>query len=308
MTYYYTHNSRGDIVGIYNGAGQLRAHYEYDAWGNILSVTDENGNAITGATHIGNLNPFRYRGYYYDTESGFYYLMSRYYDPVTHRFINCDGYFQSGRDVLDANMSAYCRNNPINCYDPTGNTTWKEVQTLLASDEQTNFTIQDVTTAQKLNFGPNDDVPFLTAKMGLDSRFGIGIGAVTYGSYKGYTWNIHTVDTSTKTNKHIHIEAFGKTYSQNIDGSPHDGSTGSPPNTMKKHLKERGIWDWDANQEKYDNSNIKLMDGLPVMQPVNSSGLGLYVMPLDVCTPSIALPQINCYFSPSLSYGFCIIL
>ena len=120
MTYYFTHNSRGDIVGIYNGAGQLRAHYEYDAWGNVLSVTDQNGNAITSSTHIGNLNPFRYRGYYLDSETGLYYLMSRYYDPVTHRFVNADGYFQSGENVLDANMCAYCRNNPISFVDPTG--------------------------------------------------------------------------------------------------------------------------------------------------------------------------------------------
>lgn len=120
MTYYFTHNSRGDIVGIYNGAGQLRAHYEYDAWGNVLSVTDQNGNSITSSTHIGNLNPFRYRGYYFDSETGLYYLMSRYYDPVTHRFINADGYFQAGGDVLDANMSAYCRNNPIMYSDENG--------------------------------------------------------------------------------------------------------------------------------------------------------------------------------------------
>lgn len=120
LTYYYTHNSRGDIVGIYNGAGQLRAHYEYDAWGNVLSVTDQNGNAITSSTHIGNLNPFRYRGYYLDTETGLYYLMSRYYDPVTHRFVNADGYFQSGGDVLDCNMSAYCRNNPVKYLDIYG--------------------------------------------------------------------------------------------------------------------------------------------------------------------------------------------
>ena len=86
----------------------------------MQSITDQNGNAITSETHIGNLNPFRYRGYYYDTESGFYYLMSRYYDPVTHRFINADGYFQSGGDILDANMSAYCANNPIMNWDPTG--------------------------------------------------------------------------------------------------------------------------------------------------------------------------------------------
>ena len=119
-SYYYTHNSRGDIVGIYNGAGELKAHYEYDAWGNVISITDNNGNVITNPNHIGNLNPFRYRGYYQDTETGLYYLMSRYYDAVTHRFINADGYFQAGTSILDGNTFAYCANNPIYSSDPTG--------------------------------------------------------------------------------------------------------------------------------------------------------------------------------------------
>ena len=119
-SYYYTHNSRGDIVGIYNGAGELKAHYEYDAWGNVISITDNNGNAITNPNHIGNLNPFRYRGYYQDTETGLYYLMSRYYDPITHRFINADGYFQSGTSILEANTFAYCGNNPTSFSDSTG--------------------------------------------------------------------------------------------------------------------------------------------------------------------------------------------
>ena len=119
-SYYYTHNSRGDIVGIYNGVGELKAHYEYDAWGNVISITDNNGNAITSPNHIGNLNPFRYRGYYQDTETGLYYLMSRYYDAVTHRFINADGYFQAGTTILDGNTFAYCGNNPIYSSDPTG--------------------------------------------------------------------------------------------------------------------------------------------------------------------------------------------
>ena len=89
--------------------------------GNVVSVKDADGNAITSKTHVANLNPFRYRGYYQDTETGLYYLMSRYYDPITHRFVNADGYFQSGGSLLDTNMNAYCRNNPVNYVDLTGN-------------------------------------------------------------------------------------------------------------------------------------------------------------------------------------------
>lgn len=120
VTYYYAHNWRGDITSIYDSNGNVVANYEYDDWGNIAEVTDSNGNSITDESHIANLNPFRYRSYYYDSETGFYYLMSRYYDPVTHRFLNADGYFQSGDNILDTNMNAYCRNNPIMYSDPTG--------------------------------------------------------------------------------------------------------------------------------------------------------------------------------------------
>ena len=120
VTYYYAHNWRGDITSIYDGDGNMVAKYEYDAWGNVLTVSNASNQAITDPNHIANLNPFRYRSYYYDSESGLYYLMSRYYDPVTHRFVNADGYFQSGNGILDTNMNAYCQNNPIMNYDPTG--------------------------------------------------------------------------------------------------------------------------------------------------------------------------------------------
>ena len=119
-TYYFSHNWRGDIIGVYNTPGTLMASYEYDTWGNVISVKNSSGIEITDQNHIANLNPFRYRGYYYDSETGLYYLMSRYYDPVTHRFVNADGYFQSGSNILDTNMNAYCRNNPITNFDPTG--------------------------------------------------------------------------------------------------------------------------------------------------------------------------------------------
>ena len=120
VTYYYAHNWRGDITSIYDGDGNMVAKYEYDVWGNVLTVTNSNNSEITDPNHIANLNPFRYRSYYYDSESDLYYLMSRYYDPVTHRFVNADGYFQSGDNILDTNMNAYCGNNPVGRIDSNG--------------------------------------------------------------------------------------------------------------------------------------------------------------------------------------------
>ena len=83
-------------------------------WGQPLSVTDASGNAILSSTHIANLNPFRYRAYHYDTETGLYYLNSRYYDPVVGRFLNADGYVSTGQGMTGYNMFAYCVGNPIN--------------------------------------------------------------------------------------------------------------------------------------------------------------------------------------------------
>ena len=90
QTYYYAHNWRGDVVALYDSTGTLFATYDYDAWGKLLSVKDANGDPITGATSFAIANPFRYRGYYYDRDSGLYYLQSRYYDPTTGRFVNAD--------------------------------------------------------------------------------------------------------------------------------------------------------------------------------------------------------------------------
>ena len=113
-------NAQGDVIAIYNNTGALVASYEYDAWGNILSVKDASGNAITQQNHIANANPIRYRGYYYDADLGLYYLQSRYYDSETGRFINADGYITTGQGVLSHNMFAYGGNNPVNMCDPSG--------------------------------------------------------------------------------------------------------------------------------------------------------------------------------------------
>ena len=120
ITYYYVLNLQGDVIQIVGVENNVIANYRYDAWGNVLAVTDKNGSKIASATHIGNINPLRYRGYYYDVEIGFYYLNSRYYDPLMKRFINADGTVSTGQGFAGYNMFAYCGNNPVMCSDPSG--------------------------------------------------------------------------------------------------------------------------------------------------------------------------------------------
>ena len=113
-TYLYGKNLQGDIIAIYNTSGTAVVKYVYDAWGNIISTSG------TQATGIGAKNSLRYRGYYYDTETGLYYLQARYYDPVTGRFINADSLIGANRGMDGNNLYAYCGNNPVMYCDPSG--------------------------------------------------------------------------------------------------------------------------------------------------------------------------------------------
>ena len=114
IEYFYLRNGQNDIVGLMDGSGNRVVEYTYDAWGKLISTTG------TLATSLGADNPFRYRGYYYDTETGLYYLMTRYYDPEVCRFISADVYMTTGQGVLGGNMFAYCLNNPILYSDTLG--------------------------------------------------------------------------------------------------------------------------------------------------------------------------------------------
>ena len=118
--YYYVLNAQGDVAAILNSSGKLAASYDYDAWGNC-TVYDSSAKVLTDPTSIANLNPLRYRGYYYDAETGFYYLQSRYYDPAICRFINADTFATTDANgFLSANMFAYCENNPVSNSDSEG--------------------------------------------------------------------------------------------------------------------------------------------------------------------------------------------
>ena len=110
VTYYYVTNMQGDVVKLVTASGTAVATYAYDAWGKVLTATGS----------MAEVNPIRYRGYYYDAEIGMYYLQSRYYDPAVKRFINADGITSTGQGFLGQNMFAYCLNSPTFISDPTG--------------------------------------------------------------------------------------------------------------------------------------------------------------------------------------------
>ena len=115
--YYYEKNLMGDIVGIYDTDGNKVGGYTYDAWGNCTITTNIN--------NLANVNPFRYRGYYYDSETGLYCVSSRYYDPDIGRWITPEpnvykGKFDEGCNLLAYNVYAYCANNPVLYIDYNG--------------------------------------------------------------------------------------------------------------------------------------------------------------------------------------------
>ena len=109
-TYYYITNLQGDVLRLVDADGSTVAAYTYDPYGKVLTATGT----------IASLNPLRYRGYYFDSETGLYYVSSRYYDPEIGRFINADSQLNQKDGILGYNMFAYCHNNPIMYSDPTG--------------------------------------------------------------------------------------------------------------------------------------------------------------------------------------------
>ena len=152
--YYYVLNLQGDVTEIRSTSNALVAQYNYDAFGNILSIKDANGNNITSSTHIANVNPLRYRGYFYDTETGFYYLNSRYYDPATRRFISADMLVDE-RDFDSMNLYSYCGNDPVNRKDD-GGAAWDVVLDIVSLG----FSIGDVAC--------NPEDPWAWVGLGVD--------------------------------------------------------------------------------------------------------------------------------------------
>lgn len=150
--YYYIKNAQNDVIAIADKDGKVALKYSYDAWGKVISITDRNGNDInnlkinkfdpnTGEiiteydengnvivpvhpyVRLAHINPILYRSYYYDKETEWYYLTSRFYNPEFCRFINSDNYAlptATPTELTDKNLFAYCDNNPITRFDKDG--------------------------------------------------------------------------------------------------------------------------------------------------------------------------------------------
>ena len=184
VQYYYVKNVQGDVVQIRSSYGTLLVEYTYDAWGNVLSITGSN------ASVLGANNPIRYRSYYYDFETGFYYLQSRYYDPVMRRFINADGYVNANGDFIGFNMYAYCGNNPMMGYDPSG--TWTVSQGYSFSA----FAFSGISYGINFCFDSSGNFAIQISKANImNEKEGVVIGSIATGLAKNatFTW-LETVD------------------------------------------------------------------------------------------------------------------
>ncbi len=123
IQYFYLTNAMGDVIGITEANGNNVVIYFYDAWGRITAIDTADEEGETTYLELANANPLRYRGYYYDSETGYYYLQSRYYDPNICRFINSDVIEISiiSKDLAyGINLYSYSSNNPINSVDYLG--------------------------------------------------------------------------------------------------------------------------------------------------------------------------------------------
>ncbi len=167
-TYYYILNLQGDVVQIIDEGGVLQAEYVYSPWGEIISAEGD----------LAEVNPLRYRGYYYDSETGFYYLRSRYYDPENHRFINADTYASTDSgDAIACNMFAYCNNNPVVFLDSTGMYSISAVTTLVSTD---------------------NDIATYTTTITSDSRYEL-LGFISLGSIENYKFTYVVSNTGVIT-------------------------------------------------------------------------------------------------------------
>ena len=127
--FFFRTNIQGDVLAVYNASGTCLMEITYDAWGNFTDTISTMSYPPSTEQLQAYAIPFRYRGYVYDQETGFYYLNSRYYDPSMHKFLNADStsYLGMGGELQSFNLYVYCGNNPVMYVDPSGHVRMGEI-------------------------------------------------------------------------------------------------------------------------------------------------------------------------------------
>ena len=196
--YYYIKNLQGDITKIVNHQGKVMVEYTYDAWGNILK---EKSNVTPSYATVKAFNPFRYRGYVYDTDTGLYYLQSRYYDPKTGRFINADdtnilmlsSFSVNNVDLKLINLFSYCYNNPVLLRDNNG---------YIAGIDDAIFILIGLTVTVCVLCGWMSTDQFRQTWQGFCRSVGNGLSSIWddiwYGSKSIWDWSLSKIKKSIK--------------------------------------------------------------------------------------------------------------
>ena len=166
--YFYVKNLQGDILKVITATGTEAAAYTYDAWGKLLTATGD----------LADINPLRYRGYFYDTETGLYYLQSRYYDPEVGRWINADNQIAGvGGDVMGYNMFTYCMNNPAEMSDSSGS--WPRWATKLAAAVAVVAVVAVVAAVTVATAGAGTAIAAVAVGAAKGAAIGFAVGAAT---------------------------------------------------------------------------------------------------------------------------------
>ena len=230
--YYYIKNMQEDIIGITDENFNKIVEYEYDSWGNIITIKDNNGNIITDESHIGIINPFRYRSYYYDKETKLYYLNSRYYNPEWGRFINCDSYLGVSEDILGYNLYIYVSNNPINNSDNTGQFLKKAWNWVKKKANQVKKTITKSVNAVKKVAKKAKEAFVFEGEIGygIGGEAGIGVVSVKAEATKtfGYSYSNKESKQYTSTSAGVGVTIIDYSLSASIDIRNYDNGTGNP--------------------------------------------------------------------------------
>ena len=228
VDYFYVRNTQGDIIALIDKAGNKVVEYKYDSWGAIVDVSG----SMAGS--LGKKNPFRYRGYYYDEETGLYYVSSRYYDPEIGRWINEDVYISTGQGLLGNNMFVYCENNPVNRIDSTGQF-WNEIWEFAKTAVDEIGKAMGVMSAAYAGCGGaaavDGPLPFGDAVAGVGATL-LTVGAIGYGIYQATQAKTEEI-TASPPNLTV-IYRYGGTNPGNLTPKAKDKRTGLSFSTVPR--------------------------------------------------------------------------